>query len=108
MRWIVLEAAPRRPDDAGGLAPCASLVFYDSASNARSAKPVPLYEVQTVLPIARETETGSVNANFAIVTGARTWELAARDEEEASEWTRLLRQTLFAPVRQVTGRPTAP
>ena len=105
MRWLVLDVSTtqrRDPGSARGKARCdARLLSFKSDTTPDSGQPFPLDDVREVALVARRTETGVVvMGNFALRTPRRRWEFAARSEDEAREWVRLLEDTLF-------GKPSA-
>ena len=74
----------------------AQLVSYDSEIGEDAGVPIELEEVTHVELRSRAADGGGdVHANFALVGARRTWEFAARSEEEAREWTRAFEETLF-------------
>ena len=104
LRWIVLDADDDSTDglngfSAGGVPRDARLTSFESEIAEDIGVPFALEEVKAVdlRPRDPDPEVEAVYANFALNTAnaKKSWEFAARSEDEAREWAAALNGVLF-------------
>ena len=107
LRWVVLDAEPERAHDArrmeleeqGIAARKPRLVSFESEAEFDHGIVLPVEHVVAVMLQERETEYGSVSANFELrPRKGASLEFAARSEGEAKEWASTLDRVLLTPL----------